>query len=65
MLVEWLAKRWAKKNLTDENIAAGARGLWGWIADKNIRQTIWSLVKYCVVEAIKTIREENEKNNAN
>lgn len=59
----YAAKRWAEKNLTDENIAAGAKGLWDWVTDPNIRQAIWLLVKHCIAGVVNEIKQQNKNEN--
>lgn len=64
----WLAERWAKKNLTEENFAAWCKGLWAWICDKETRSEIGRLFRTytpMIIEELKKQKKRNEKNNAN
>ena len=58
MIVEWFAKRWAKKNLTTENLKKGFEGFCEWVADPLIREALGRLVRFCVEELLKEIKEK-------
>lgn len=69
MLIEkaiaWFAKRWAKDNLTEENVSKGAKGFWEWLTDPLIKEALWRVVKFCLVEILKEIKEKaNEKSDS-
>ena len=62
--VAWFAKRWAKDNLTEENISKGAKGLWEWLSDPLIKEALWRVVKFCLVEILKEIKEKANENDS-
>ena len=63
--VAWFAKRWAKDNLTEENVSKGAKGFWEWLTDPLIKEALWRVVKFCLVEILKEIKEKaNEKSDS-
>lgn len=69
-VLTWLANRWMKKNLTQENFTAWACGFWDWITDRNIRRALWEISKFCIVNVIEEVKKQHkklkdEKNNAN
>lgn len=64
--VAWFAKRWAKDNLTEENVSKGAKGFWEWLTDPLIKEALWRVAKFCLVEILKEIKEKaNEKSDSN
>jgi hypothetical protein len=64
--VAWFAKRWAKDNLTEENISKGAKGLWEWLSDPLIKEALWRVVKFCLVEILREIQKKaNEETDTN
>lgn len=61
-VITWLAKRWAEKNLTEANFKIFAAAFWEWITDPNIRETLWRIFKFCVVEIIEEIKKQKRRN---
>lgn len=62
MIVEWFAKRWAKKNLTEENFKIWSSAAWDWASDPNIQMAMGQLFKFCFVEIMEKIKEQKKKN---
>ena len=62
-IITWYAEKWAKDNLTTENLKKGFEAFCEWASDPNIREAWGRLAKFCVSEIIKEVKNKANENN--